>query len=142
MNNTAPSSSALAQTGWNFGSENSSPATLPPIAAPRSPCFFIAVSSCCTARSGNCRASEAKAAKRSGFEAQSSASLSFCTLTISAARSRSLRYQNGLIDSTSMSTAMRVHRLEALIERDEGLRRPLHRRCEGRVVVPISFSAS
>jgi hypothetical protein len=35
MNRTAPSSSAFAQTGWNFGSENASPATLPPIAAPQ-----------------------------------------------------------------------------------------------------------
>src|SRR4051812_36946808 len=104
MNSTAPNSSALAQTGWKRGSANSAPATLPPIAAPRSPCFLTAVSSCWTARSGNCSASEAKAAKRSGFEAHSSASFSFCTRTISAARSRSLRYQNGLIDSTSMST--------------------------------------
>src|SRR3954451_11072967 len=104
MNSTAPNSSALAQTGWKRGSANPAPATLPPIAAPRSPCVFIAVSSCSTARSGNCSANEAKAAKRSGFDAQSSASFSFCTRMISAARSRSLRYQNGLIDSTSIST--------------------------------------
>src|SRR5262249_32445274 len=69
MNSTALSSSAFAHTGWNLGSEKSSPNTLPPIAAPRRPCFFIAVSSCCTAGSGYCRASEAKAAKRSGREA-------------------------------------------------------------------------
>ena len=43
MNSTAPSSSAFAQTGWNLGSANSSPATLPPIAAPARPYFFIAV---------------------------------------------------------------------------------------------------
>src|SRR5215467_5207815 len=69
MNSTAPSSSAFAHTGWNLGSENSSPSTLPPIAAPRRPCFFTAVSSCRTARSGYCSASEANAAKRSGREA-------------------------------------------------------------------------
>src|SRR5262249_50247867 len=55
MNSTAPSSSAFAHTGWNLGSEKSSPNTLPPIAAPRKPCAFIAVSSCCTAKSGYCR---------------------------------------------------------------------------------------
>src|SRR3954469_24240354 len=77
MNSTAPSSSALAQTGSNFGSEKSSPSTLPPIAAPRRPCFLTAVSSCCTARSGYCNVSEAKAANRSGRAAQSSASFSF-----------------------------------------------------------------
>jgi hypothetical protein len=38
---------------------------------------------------GACRVSEAKAAKRSGFEAQSSASSSFCSLTIWLASSRS-----------------------------------------------------
>ena len=88
-----------------MGSENSTPATAPPIAAPFSPCFFTAVSSSCTARSGACRVSEAKAAKRSGLLAQSSASFSFCILTIWPARSRSRPYQKGLIDSTSMSTA-------------------------------------
>jgi hypothetical protein len=41
------------------------------------PCFFTAVSSSCTARSGACRVSEAKAAKRSDLEAQSSANFSF-----------------------------------------------------------------
>src|SRR5215471_20367741 len=80
MNSTAPSSSAFAHTGWNLGSEKSSPNTLPPIAAPRRPCFFIAVSSCCTARSGYCRASEAKAANRSGREVHNSASFSFLDL--------------------------------------------------------------
>ena len=49
--------------------------------------------------------SEAKAAKRSGLAAQSSASFSFCSLTIWPASSRSRRYQKGLIDSTSMSMA-------------------------------------
>src|SRR6476469_4170722 len=106
MNSTAPSSSALAQTGWNRSLEKSSPSTLPPIAAPFSPCFLIAVSSCCTARSGYCRLREAKAAKRSGRAAQSSASFSLLSSTILAAVSRSLPYQNGLIDSTSMSIAM------------------------------------
>ena len=43
MKTSTPSSSALAQNGWNFGSANSLPATLPPIATPRSPSFFIAV---------------------------------------------------------------------------------------------------
>src|SRR5215471_8376812 len=106
MNSTAPSSSAFAQTGWNLGFAKSSPATLPPIWAPRRPSFFTASSSCCTARSGNCRASDAKAAKRSGCDAHSSASFSFCILTIAAAVSRSLRYQNGLMESTSMSIAI------------------------------------
>src|SRR5690349_20715986 len=70
------------------------------------PCFLTAVSSCWTARSGYCKASEAKAAKRPGCEAHSCASFSFCSSTIFAARSRSARYQNGLIYSTSMSTAI------------------------------------
>ena len=37
MKTTAPSSSALAQNGWNAASDSSRPATLPPIAAPRNP---------------------------------------------------------------------------------------------------------
>ena len=105
INNGTPSSSALAHTGWNLGSENSTPATAPPIAAPFNPCFFTAVSSSCTARSGACKVSEAKAAKRSGLAAQSSASFSFCSLTIWPASSRSRPYQKGFMDSTSMSTA-------------------------------------
>src|SRR5579883_709605 len=105
MNSGTPSSSALAHTGWNFGSENSRPFTAPPTAAPLRPCFFTAVSSSCTARSGACRVSEAKAANRSGLLAHNSASFSFWILTILAARSRSRPYQKGLIDSTSMSTA-------------------------------------
>src|ERR1700738_3672164 len=105
MNSGTSSSSALAQTGWNFGSENASPLTLPPIAAPFSPCFLPAVSSSCTARSGACSVSEAKPANRSGLEAQSSASFSFWILTTWPASSRSRLYQLGLIDSTSMSTA-------------------------------------
>src|SRR5712692_7369352 len=105
MNKGTPSCSAFAHTGWNFGSENSTPFTTPPIAAPFNPCFFTAVSSSCTARSGACKVSEAKAANRSGFEAQSSASFSFWIFTIAAARSRSRLYQEGLIDSTSRSMA-------------------------------------
>ena len=46
MKTRTPSSSAFAQNGWNFGSESSSPATLPPTAAPRSPSFFTPSSSC------------------------------------------------------------------------------------------------
>ena len=61
MKSTAPNSSAFCQTGWKRGSENSLSATLPPIAAPFSPCFFIAVSSSCTASCGSCRVSEAEA---------------------------------------------------------------------------------
>src|ERR1700743_1644186 len=57
MNTGTPSSSALAHTGWNLGSANATPATLPPIAAPFMPCFFTAVSSSCTARSGACKVS-------------------------------------------------------------------------------------
>src|ERR1700722_15201791 len=44
MNRGAPSSSALAHTGWNFGSEKSTPFTELPIAAPLSPCFLTATS--------------------------------------------------------------------------------------------------
>src|SRR5437868_1136534 len=40
MNRGTPSSSALAHTGWNFGSENSRSATLSPMAAPFKPGFF------------------------------------------------------------------------------------------------------
>ena len=105
MNTGTPSSSALAHTGWNLESEKATPLTLPPIAAPFMPCFFTAVSSSCTARSGACRVSEAKPANRSGFEAQSCANFSFWILTTWAARSRSRSYQLGLTDSTSMSTA-------------------------------------
>src|SRR6476660_4120368 len=53
---------------WNFGSENSTPLTTSLIAAPFKPCFFTAVSSSCTARSGACRVREAKPANRSGFD--------------------------------------------------------------------------
>src|SRR5580658_2718079 len=106
MNSTAPSSSVLAQTGLNLGSENSAPATTSPIAAPFSPCFFTAISSSWAARAGSCNVNDANAANRSGFAAQSSASFSFCSLTTLAARSRSAPYQNGLIDSTSISIAI------------------------------------
>ena len=54
------------------------PSTLPPMAAPRSPYFLTASSSCWAARSGCCSATEAKATKRSGCAAQNSASFSFC----------------------------------------------------------------
>jgi len=65
--------------------------------------------------------SEAKAANRSGLEAQSSVSFSFCSFTICPARSRSLPYQKGLIDSTSMSTGLRSMAGEPLVDLDEGL---------------------
>ena len=73
------------------------------MAAPRRLYFFTAVSSCCTARSGCWSASEAKATKRSGCAAHSSASFSFCSCTTLAARSRSSLYQVGLIESASIS---------------------------------------
>ena len=41
MSSSRAQSSAFAQTGWNLGSANSSPATLPPIAAPARPYFFM-----------------------------------------------------------------------------------------------------
>jgi aminobenzoyl-glutamate utilization protein B len=47
----------------------------------------MARSSCSAASSGNCRDREANAANRSGRPAVNSASFSFCTRTISAARS-------------------------------------------------------
>src|SRR2546422_8001301 len=70
MKTRTPSCSALAQNGWNFGSLSSSPLTLPPMPAPRSPYFLTPSSSCGAARSGCCNATEAKATKRSGFAAQ------------------------------------------------------------------------
>src|SRR5438093_745284 len=103
MKINTPSSSALAQNGWNFGSENSSPATLAPTAAPRSPSFFTPSTSCCTARSGNWRATDAKATKRSGYRAQNSASRSFWILITPVTTSRSARYHAGLMLSASMS---------------------------------------
>ena len=67
MKTSTPSCSALAQNGWNFGSLISSPLTLPPMAAPRSPNFFTPSSSCSAARSGCCSATVAKATNRSGM---------------------------------------------------------------------------
>ena len=128
MNSTAPSSSALAQTGWNFGSEKSSPSTLPPIAAPRRPCFLIAVSSCCTARSGNCRVSEAKAPKRSGRAAQSSASFSFCTLTICGRGVAVLAVPERIDRQHLHVDRHRVHFLQTLLDDDEMLGHALDRR--------------
>src|SRR5215470_9282271 len=103
MKISTPSSSALAQNGWNFGSENSSPATLAPTAAPRRPSFFTPSSSCWTARSGNCSAIEANATKRSGYLAQNPASASFWILITFSATSRSARYHAGLMLSASTS---------------------------------------
>ena len=83
--------------------------------------------------------SEAKATNRSGVEAQSSASFSFCSFTIWPARSRPLPYQNGLIDRTSMSTAcasMAASRLSISIIS----RRPLHRRPDVRRLGPPESS--
>ena len=57
-------------------------------------------------KDGACKVSEAKAAKRSGFDAHNSASFSFWIFTTAAASSRSRPYQNGLIDSTSISIAI------------------------------------
>ena len=56
------------------------PSTLPPTDMPRRPSFLMPYSSCCTARSGCCIATVAKATKRSGCAATSSASFSFCSL--------------------------------------------------------------
>jgi hypothetical protein len=103
MKTSTPSASALAQKGWNFGSLSSAPSTLPPIAAPRRPYFLTPSSSCLAARSGNCRATEANARKRSGVVATASASFSFCTWMIFSARSRSALYQKGLMLSTCRS---------------------------------------
>jgi hypothetical protein len=81
---------------------------------------------------------EAKAANRSGFEAQSSASFSFWILTIWAARSRSRPYQNGgeialaavpeRIDRQHLEVdGLRVHGGEPLVDLDEGLGRAVDR---------------
>ena len=82
------------------------------------------------ARQGRAPARSARRRRRSGraLTAQSSASFSFWIFTICAARSRSLPYQNGLIDSTSMSTACASIAFEALVDLDEGLRRAIDRR--------------
>src|SRR4029077_16175016 len=50
MNTGTPSCSALAQKGWNLGSEISWPSTLPPMAAPRRLYFFTPSSSWAAAR--------------------------------------------------------------------------------------------
>ncbi len=118
-----PSSSALAQTGWNFGSASSCPATLPPIESPRSPKFLTACSSCSTASCGCCNATVAKATNRSGVAAQNSASFSFWIRISSAAASRSARYQNGLMLSASTSTpsaSISAMRSETLDHRSPG----------------------
>ena len=103
MNTSAPSASAAAQNGSNAGSPSSRPATLPPIAAPRSPMVLMPRSSCSAARSGNCSATEANAANRSLCDAQNPASVSFWTLTTCAAVSRSASYQLGLMLRTATS---------------------------------------
>src|SRR5215831_18899371 len=76
MKISTSSCSALAQKGWNFGSDNSSPLTLPPISAPRNPSCLAAYSSWSAARSECCRATDASPTNRSGCAAQISASLS------------------------------------------------------------------
>ena len=140
-NSTAPNSSAFAQTGWNRGSEKLTPSMLVPIAAPRRP-LRIASSSCFTARSGYCSVNDAKAANRSGCAVHSSASRSLWMATILAAVSRSFPYQNGLIESTSMSMA---------IASIAASRRSTPRKCSGTPLVggirpvesdPIRSSAS
>jgi hypothetical protein len=63
-----------------------------------------------------------------GFEPHSSASFSLLILQIASATSRSLRYQNGLIDRISMSIAIASISLQALLDDDEVLLHALHRR--------------
>src|SRR5207248_2735804 len=103
MKTSTPSCSAFAQNGWNFGSLISSPLTLPPMPAPRSPYFLTPSSSCWAARSGCCSATVAKATKRSGCAAHASASFSFWSLMSWLATSRSALYQYGLMLSASTS---------------------------------------
>src|SRR5580700_6543990 len=103
MNTNMRSSSALAQTGWNFSAASSSPLTLPATDKPRRPYFLTPSTSCSTARSGYCSATVANATNRSGCAAQILASPSFWIAMILAAVSRSALYQNGLILSASTS---------------------------------------
>src|SRR5580700_2862852 len=103
MNTNMRSSSALAQTGWNFSAASSSPLTLPATDKPRRPYFLTPSTSCSTARSGYCSATVANATNRSGCAAQILASPSFWIAMILAAVSRSALYQNGLMLSASTS---------------------------------------
>ena len=103
MNNTAPSASAFASSGWKLASENSRPATLPPIAAPFNPSFVTASSSCIAASSGCCIVSDARPANRSGRDAHSSDRWRLFRSQIAPAVSMSARYQNGLMLRTSVS---------------------------------------
>src|SRR5450432_4481917 len=103
MKTRRPSSSAFAQTGWNFSGASSSPLTLPPTDNPRRPYFLTPSTNCSTARSGCCSATVAKATNRSGCAAQILASPSFWIVMILLAVSRSALYQNGLMLSASTS---------------------------------------
>ena len=128
MNSVTPSSCAFASTGWNSGWLKSRPATLPPMAAPFRPNFFTASSSCCTARSGNCMASDAKAANCRGCAAHSAARCSLWMRQMASAVSRSWRYQKGLMLSTCMSMPMR----SIAARRCSSTRSaPLSRKCSG-----------
>ena len=99
-----PNSSALAQTGWNFGSG----CLAGDAAADRQAAQPQTLDRVVQLLDGQLRvlqrATVAKATKRSGVAAQNSASFSFWILISSAAASRSARYQYGLMLSASTST--------------------------------------
>src|SRR5439155_11545954 len=140
MKTTTPSCSALAQNGWNFGSLISSPATLPPMPAPRRPYFLTPSSSCSAARSGCCSATVAKATKRSGCAAHVSASLAFWIAHTCLARSRSALYQLGLMlrASTSMPcSSIACNRTATCVAVSRS-----GRSCDPPIFRPISASAS
>ena len=118
----------MAHTGWNLGSENSAPPTAPPIAAPFSPCFFTAVSSSCTARSGACRVSEAKAAKRSGLDGAELGQLLVLQLDDLARELAVAAVPEGVDRQHLHVDGLAVHRLQPLVDLDEGLGRAVDRR--------------
>ena len=98
---------------WNFGSANPRRCKLPPTAAPRRPRFLTACSSCCTASSGYCSATDAKATNRSGWVAHNSARRLFWIASPRAA-SRVLAVP-GRVDAEHLHVdALLVHRLHAL----------------------------
>ena len=136
MKSTAPSSSALAQTGWNFGSEKSSPSTLPPIAAPRRPCFLIAVSSCCTARSGNCKRQVKRRREPIGPRCTELRQLFVLNLDDLGRRVAVLAVPERIDRQHLHVDRHRIHLLETLLDDDEVLGHALDRRQD--LVGPIA----
>jgi len=97
--------SALPRPGKNFGSENASPATLPPIARPFSPCFLTAVSEFLHRQIGRLQRQRGEGGKSGRFCSAELGEFFVLQLDHLAGQFAIALVQFGLIDSTSISTA-------------------------------------